>query len=146
MELAKRLIEKSPEVHVAFTGAPSEAEYSQKMVREINSTRCFSITGRTTMRQLMMLYCLADVLVTNDSGPAHFATLTDIEVITLFGPETPKLFGAQTPRSNIIWKGIACSPCVNAYNNRQSACKDNICMQKITVDEVFNLLCRLCKL
>jgi ADP-heptose:LPS heptosyltransferase len=145
-ELAKRLLEKSPEVHVAFTGAPSEAEYSQKMVREINSTRCFSMTGRTTMRQLMMLYCLADVLVTNDSGPAHFATLTDIEVITLFGPETPKLFGAQTPRSNIIWKGIACSPCVSAYNNRQSACKDNICMQKITVDEVFNLLCRLCKL
>jgi ADP-heptose:LPS heptosyltransferase len=146
VELAKRLIEKSPDVHVAFTGAPSEAEYSQKMVRDINSTRCFSMTGKTTMRQLMMLYCLADVLVTNDSGPAHFATLTDIEVITLFGPETPKLFGALTPRSHIIWKGIACSPCVSAYNNRQSACKDNICMQKIAVDEVFDLLCRICKL
>jgi ADP-heptose:LPS heptosyltransferase len=33
------------------------------------------MTGKTTMRQLMMLYCLADALVTNDSGPAHFAAL-----------------------------------------------------------------------
>jgi ADP-heptose:LPS heptosyltransferase len=146
VELAKRLIEKFPDVHVAFTGAPAEAAHSQKIIEAIGSARCFSMTGKTTMRQLMMLYCLADVLVTNDSGPAHFATLTDIEVITLFGPETPKLFGAQTPRSHIIWKGIACSPCVSAYNNRESACKDNICMQKITVDEVFNLLCQLCKL
>jgi ADP-heptose:LPS heptosyltransferase len=145
-ELAKRLIEKSPDVHVAFTGAPAEAGQAQKIVEAIGSSRCFSMAGKTTMRQLMMLYCLADALVTNDSGPAHFATLTDIEVITMFGPETPKLFGAQTPRCHIIWKGIACSPCVSAYNNRQSACIDNICMQKITVDEVFNLLCRICKL
>jgi len=94
----------------------------------------------------MMLYCLADVLVTNDSGPAHFATLTDIQVITLFGPETPKLFGAQTPNTHIIWKNIPCSPCISAYNNRQSACKDNICMQRISVNEVYDLLCKLCKL
>jgi ADP-heptose:LPS heptosyltransferase len=28
------------------------------------------------------------VLVTNDSGPAHFATLTGIHVVVFFGPET----------------------------------------------------------
>jgi ADP-heptose:LPS heptosyltransferase len=146
VELAQRLIEKSPNVHIAFTGAPDETEHSQKLVNAVNSPRCFSMTGKTSLRELMMLYCLADVLVTNDSGPAHFATLTDIQVVTLFGPETPKLFGADTPRSHIIWKGIPCSPCISAYNNRQSACKDNVCMQRINVDEVFDLLCKLCKL
>jgi ADP-heptose:LPS heptosyltransferase len=104
------------------------------------------MAGKTTLRQLMLLYCLADALVTNDSGPAHFATLTKIKVITLFGPETPVLFGANTPQSNIIYKNIPCSPCVSAYNNRQSTCKDNICIQRISVDEVYNLLCELCKL
>ena len=146
VELAHRLIEKSPAVHVAFTGAPDETEHSQKLVRAVGSPRCFSMTGKTTLRQLMILYCLADALVTNDSGPAHFATLTEIQVITLFGPETPLLFGANTPRSHIIWKNIPCSPCVSAYNNRQSACKNNICMQRISVDEVYDLLCELCKL
>ena len=146
VELARRLIENSPNVHIAFTGAPDEAEHSQKLVGAVDSPRCFSMTGKTTLRQLMMLYCLADALVTNDSGPAHFATLTQIQVITLFGPETPLLFGANTPRSHIIWKNIPCSPCVSAYNNRFSTCNNNVCMQRISVDEVFDLLCSLCKL
>jgi ADP-heptose:LPS heptosyltransferase len=34
-----------------------------------------------------VIYGLAEVLVTNDGGPAHFAALTPIDVVTLFGPE-----------------------------------------------------------
>ena len=37
----------------------------------------------------MVLYGLADVMVTNDSGPAHFASLTTIHTVTLFGPDFP---------------------------------------------------------
>ena len=89
------------------------------------------------MRQLLVLYTLADLLVTNDSGPAHFAALTEIDVVTLFGPETPAVFGVRGPRSHIIWAGLPCSPCVNAANNRLSACRNNLCMQVITVERVF---------
>jgi hypothetical protein len=32
---------------------------------------------------------------------------------------------------------------VNAYNNRQSTCRDNQCMKQITVNQVFNEVCRL---
>ena len=72
--------------------------------------------GRTTIRQLLTLYGLAEVMVTNDSGPAHFAALSTIDVVTLFGPETPKLFSALTPRNHTLWAGLACSPCINAFN------------------------------
>jgi ADP-heptose:LPS heptosyltransferase len=95
------------------------------------------------MRQLLVLFTLADVLVTNDSGPAHFASLTSIHVITLFGPETPALFAARTPRNLAIWAGISCSPCVNANNNRQSPCRNNLCMQQISVDQVFTEVSRV---
>ena len=37
----------------------------------------------------------------------------------------------------MMWAGLACSPCVNAFNDRQSACRHNICMERITVDMVF---------
>jgi hypothetical protein len=37
----------------------------------------------------------------------------------------------------------ACSPCVNAYNNRQSVCRNNVCMQAITVDDVFEKVTRI---
>jgi len=84
-----------------------------------------------------VLYTLSELLITNDSGPAHFASMTPVTVITLFGPETPLLFRALTPRAIPIWMEVPCSPCVNAYNNRQSPCRDNICMKTITVDRVF---------
>ncbi|MGB8225699.1 MAG: hypothetical protein WCE45_02350 [Sedimentisphaerales bacterium] len=50
------------------------------------------------------------------------------------------------PNSHIIWKNIPCSPCVTAYNNRYSVCKDNLCMHRISVSEVFDLVCRLCEI
>jgi len=140
-ELARRLLARYPEAHVAFTGAPDEAAAAVKLVQSVGSNRCFSLAGKTSLRELLVLYTLADVLVTNDSGPAHFATLTPIEVVTLFGPETPALFGARTSRNAVLWAGIACSPCVNAYNNRQSVCRDNRCMQAISVDQVFEAVC-----
>ena len=104
------------------------------------------MTGKTTLRELLLLYYLSEVLITNDSGPALFAVLTPIRTIILFGPETPKLFGLYSNKNNIIWKEIPCSPCVNAYNNRQSFCTNNICMQRITTDEVFEKICNVCKL
>jgi ADP-heptose:LPS heptosyltransferase len=84
-----------------------------------------------------VLYTRSEILVTNDSGPAHFASMTPIHVVTLFGPETPALFAARSPNAIALWAGIACSPCVNAYNNRQSVCRNNLCMQAITVNDVF---------
>ena len=125
-----------------MTGAPDEAEPIEEIARSVGSPRCFSTAGKTTLRQLLVLYGLSEVLVTNDSGPAHFAALTQISIVTLFGPETPSLFAASTPRNTPIWKGLACSPCVNAYNNRQSPCRNNLCMQQITLDEVFETVCQ----
>jgi ADP-heptose:LPS heptosyltransferase len=137
VSLARRLLDAFPEIYVGLTGAPDEAGPIEAMVQEIGSPRCFSLAGKTTLRQLLVLYTLSELLITNDSGPAHFAAMTQVHTLTLFGPETPALFGARTPRAITIWQGLACSPCVNAYNNRQSSCTNNVCMQKITVDRVF---------
>ena len=143
VQLAERLLSRYPTLYIAFTGAPDERDKLEPVLDEIGSDRCFCMAGRTTLRELLVLYHLANVLVTNDSGPAHFAAITPIETVTLFGPETPALFGARTPRSHIIWKGMPCSPCVNAYNNRVSNCRNNRCMQDIDVDEVFDTVCQL---
>ncbi|MBA4146762.1 MAG: glycosyltransferase family 9 protein [Verrucomicrobia bacterium] len=141
VQLARRLLLKYPGAYVGFTGAPNEVEAAEALVKDVGSARCFSLAGKTTLRQLLIAYSLARVLVTNDSGPAHFAALTAIQVVTLFGPETPRLFAAPTPRNTPVWAGIACSPCVNAYNNRQTRCTNNLCMQQITVDQVFEEVC-----
>ncbi len=138
IELARRLTTTYPELYVGLTGSPSEAKAAASMVEEIGSKHCFSLAGRTTLRQLLVIFGLADVLVTNDSGPAHFAALTPIDVVTLFGPETPHLYGARTPRNHVFWQALACSPCVSPLNQKFSACQNNLCMQHIDVDAVFN--------
>jgi ADP-heptose:LPS heptosyltransferase len=142
VELGKRMLAKYPDVAVVFTGSPEEQDEAESLARRVNSEKCASLGGKTTLRQLLVLYCVADILVTNDSGPAHYASMTPIDVVTLFGPESPAVFGSLSPRSHIIWAGVTCSPCVNAFNQRATTCTDNVCMQRITVDEVFDTVCR----
>ncbi len=137
LELARRVLKKHPDAAVVFTGAPVESEQARALANEVGSDRCFSLAGKTSLAELFALYSLARVLVTNDSGPAHFASLTAIRIITLFGPETPSLFGPVSEGALSITAALPCSPCVSAQNNRLSACKNNLCMQAISVDRVF---------
>jgi ADP-heptose:LPS heptosyltransferase len=135
--LARRLLAEFPDLQIGFTGGPGEAERIGQLCREVDSPRAISLAGRTTLRQLLVVYDFADVLVTNDSGPAHFASLTGIDCVALFGPETPLLYSGIGPRQHALSARLACSPCVNAFNNRRTACRDNQCMQALTVDTVF---------
>src|SRR5438132_3856599 len=143
VELARRLLERYPDLFIAFTGAPAEATANNRLAAEVNSNRVIPLAGKTTLRQVLVLYTRSEILVTNDSGPAHFASMTPIHVVTLFGPETPELFGARSPNTEFLYAGITCSPCVNAYNNRQSVCRHNICPQAIPVDDVFEKVTRI---
>ena len=135
--LGKNLLLANPSVTVIITGAPSERPSAEKVCADINSPRASCVAGKTTLRELIVLYTMADILVTNDSGPGHFASLTDIDSIVMFGPETPELFGALGDRTHILWANLACSPCVNALNHRFSPCKNNVCMKEISETDVF---------
>lgn len=137
VELGKRILADNPRTIVVITGAPSEQEGAEAVCRSIGSDRAISVAGSTSLRDVLVLYAMADVLVTNDSGPGHFASLTDIDNIVLFGPETPRLFGPLGPHARPLTAELACSPCVNAFNHRFSPCKNNVCMQSIGVEEVY---------
>ena len=136
-ELAERILQAYPQSLVVLTGAPSEREAADALCRTLSSHRVISVAGQTNLRELLTLYTLANVMVTNDSGPGHFASLTPVHAIVLFGPETPRLFGSLAPATTVIWKELACSPCVSVFNHRLSPCRNNVCMKAITVDEVF---------
>jgi len=138
IELAKMILDAYPASTLIITGTASEKESGRLICREIASSRVFNLAGGTTMRELLTLYTMADILVTNDSGPGHFASMTDIHNIVLFGPETPQLFGAIGGNSHFISAYLSCSPCVNVYNHRFSPCKNNRCMGGITSDSVMN--------
>jgi len=137
VELGRKILETYPKSGLVLTGAPSEQLACNQLKMDFNDNRVIAVAGETTLRELLVLYTLSSLLITNDSGPGHFASMTTMPAIVLFGPETPELFGPLLDRVEVIWKGLACSPCVNPFNHRFSPCTNNLCMQAISVEEVF---------
>ncbi len=97
------------------------------------------LTGYTrSIAELLALFHIARLLVTNDGGPGQFAALTPIWTLMLFGPETPSLYAPHTPRCYSFYSQWPCSPCLTAYNHRASYCDgDNQCLKVIHPDTVL---------
>jgi ADP-heptose:LPS heptosyltransferase len=128
VELAKLILAGTPDAFILLTGTAKEAGTIARLEAAIGQSRCRSVAGKTTLRELLTLYAESAMMVTNDSGPAHFATITDMEVVVLFGPETPHLWRPLGDRVTVMYRGLACSPCFTVYNGRQSRCRRNACM------------------
>lgn len=139
IELMRRILEQHDDVLVLITGAPAEREEAAGLKVQVNSDRCINFAGRVKFAELPPLYGISTLMVSNDSGPGHFSAVTAMPTFVLFGPETPKLYGSLG-NSTPIYAGLACSPCVSASNHRKTPCHDNVCLQVITVDQVYSTI------
>jgi ADP-heptose:LPS heptosyltransferase len=124
---------------VGLIGLRDDAQLAQDLQTQIGSEFCVDLTGYTrSIRELLMLFHAADLLITNDGGPGHFASLTPIRTLVFFGPETGRLYGPLGPRAQVLESGLACSPCLSAYNHRETFCDgDNQCLKRIAADPVL---------
>jgi ADP-heptose:LPS heptosyltransferase len=138
-EITRQLL-NDPDVFVLITGVASEKPDAQHICSRIGSPRVVDLTGQTTLLELLYVFDLAHVLVTNDSGPAHLAALTKIHVVVFFGPEIPERYRPLATSSDIVHTGFTCSPCIGPHNQRLSPCNNNLCLKSIDVDEVVSLV------
>lgn len=118
---------------VGLIGLRDDAQLAQDLQTRIGSEWCVDLTGYTrSIRELLMLFHGADLLLTNDGGPGHFASLTPLRTMVFFGPETGRLYGPLGPRAQVLESGLACSPCLSAYNHRETFCDgDNQCLKRL---------------
>ena len=124
---------------VGLIGLRGDAVLAQSLQASSNSELCLDLTGYTqSIRELLMLFHRARLLITNDGGPGHFASLTPIRTLVFFGPETGRLYGPLGPHATVLESGLACSPCLSAYNHRQTFCDgDNQCLKRIAPSPVL---------
>jgi ADP-heptose:LPS heptosyltransferase len=125
---------------VGVIGLKDDREIAQRIRAACADPACIDLTGYTrNIRELLVLFHHAELLVTNDGGPGQFAAMTPIHSVVLFGPETPRLYGSLSPRSiSIHLERMPCSPCLTAYNHRESPCDgDNQCLKRITPEQVL---------
>jgi len=85
-----------------------------------------------SLGQLKALFAMADLVVTNDTGPRHIAIAMGRKVVTLFGPNDPAWTDTGCENEIKIVGRAACSPC------RKPLCseKEHLCMEAITVEMV----------
>ena len=128
---------------VAVIGLKDDQVLARQLVANVQSaspgSTVIDLTGYTrSIAELLALFHIARLLVTNDGGPGQFAALTPIWTLMLFGPETPSLYAPHTPRCYSFYSQWPCSPCLTAYNHRASYCDgDNQCLKVIHPDTVL---------
>lgn len=136
-QVAGELIKKGYAVGVV--GLAEDRDLATAILSECNKPACIDLTGYTrTVSELMLIFQFAALLITNDGGPGQFAAMTPIPTIIFYGPETPDLYGPADEKTTIFYNPLPCSPCLTAYNHRNSPCDgDNLCLKQIPPEQVL---------
>ena len=128
-ELADRLAESG--VDVALIGSPGELDVSNEVCEHARRTPMV-LTGTTTVAEATAIISIADVLITNDTGPAHIGAALKTPTIVIFGPTNPLTTYPFSDSAEIIRHPPDCAPCM-----LRDCPIDHRCMTAITPAEVF---------
>ena len=144
--LIDQLAQKYPSKKIVLTGEPDEEKQITQLFALVANTNIdiINMAGKTTCKELLGLIEHADIMISNDSGPAHFSAAFETPLVVLFGPETPTLYRPLNSNMEVIYLGCDCSPCMNIYDNKDfSQCLKNHCMIDIDVNTVLGAVEKL---
>ena len=127
--LADRLIDSNRQV--LLIGSKDEADVSQDVTSRMRN-RPVVLTGKTSLDQITAVLSAVDLIVTNDTGPAHIGAALGRPTIVIFGPTNPLTTRPFSPVAEILRHPPDCAPCM-----LRDCPIDHRCMTAITVDEVF---------
>ena len=123
------------EANVILIGDPGELDVSLEIV-EKSILKPVVLTGRTSLSEATAILSIGDLLVSNDTGPAHISAALGTQTLVIFGPTNPQTthpIGAE-----IVRKEVECSPCM-----LRDCPIDHRCLTRISADEVFARIDRL---
>ena len=131
-ELNQRL--QAAGVTTMISGTPNELE----IAAQVASSDTQNLAGKTSLPAMTALMEAAQLLVCTDTGPVHIAAAVGTPVLGLYGPTNPTNTAPYAVNSEVhlIHHDLDCSPCYGTPRNK--TCTDNVCMQAISVDEVFD--------
>jgi ADP-heptose:LPS heptosyltransferase len=89
-----------------------EERAAGETVAQAVAAPCLNLAGRTSPAQLGAVIARLDVLVTNDTGPAHVAYALRVPTVTVFGGGSPALNGPLQPGPyQVVAHPVPCRPC-----------------------------------
>ncbi len=113
---------------------PAERHIAKQIAEGSRSPHVYSLDDTTLSLGLTKAVVKrADLLVTTDSGPRHFAAAFDRPVVSLFGPTHIEWTETYFAKEICLQKKLACGPC------QQRVCPlgHHRCMRELTPAAVF---------
>lgn len=128
-EAALAVAAEAPVQWILF-GIAADAEIGRAIVDQLGD-HCVNRIGATTLEQLADELAECRLLLTNDTGTMHLATLLGVPVVAVFGSTEPRLTGPLGGGNSVIRHHVECSPCF-----LRECPVDFRCMHAVRSDEV----------
>ena len=132
--LVQQLGQKFPAVRFAIIGGQDDRLLGE-IISSANPKRCLNLCGETSLLEMVEWLRLADLLVTNDTGPMHVAAALGKPLIALFGPTEPRRTGPYGQLENVLRMELPCAPCLKSVCHFE---KMEECLRAISPTAVFH--------
>jgi heptosyltransferase-2 len=113
-------------------GTKKDTAIGEKICETLGE-RCINRIGQTSIEQLIDELRKCRVLLTNDTGTMHLASLIGVPVVAIFGSTEPRMTGPLDDGHVVLRHQVECSPCFL----RQCPI-DFRCMKAVTVQEAVD--------
>ncbi len=128
-------------IKTVLVGGKEDISYANEFTVKLpNNIDTLNFCGKLSIKELIGLFSKSRLLITNDSGPLHIASIVGLPTVSFFGPETPYLYGPLGSEHHVFYEDIFCSPCINIYNAKASGCNNNICLKSIGPKSVIKTI------
>jgi lipopolysaccharide heptosyltransferase II len=122
---------------LVFGGDTRERDLIDEIRSEMSSS-AINAAGLFSVGGFSALCSRANLVVSNDTATVHIASALERPVVGIYGPNTPFLYGPWgSARHTVLYRHLPCSPCLTNFNHKLSNCQTPLCMDTITVDDVF---------
>ncbi|HEV3410152.1 MAG TPA: lipopolysaccharide heptosyltransferase II [Chthoniobacterales bacterium] len=111
-------------------GTAADGEAGRKIADSLEDN-CVNRIGQTTLDDLIRELRECQLLLTNDTGTMHLATLLNVPVVAVFGSTEHRLTGPLGNGHVVIRHHVECSPCF-----LRECPIDFRCMHAVTAEEV----------
>jgi heptosyltransferase-2 len=121
---------------VLILGAPDERDLCEQIQKEVPYS--FSLAGRLSVLESMMVLSHAKGLICNDSGAMHMASLVACPTVSIFGPTVTELgYKPWSARAVVLEDSqLLCRPC-GQHGGLKCPIGTHQCMENIIPQQVI---------
>ncbi len=127
------LLQQQLNAKIILFAGPAEHDIARSIVSLSKAQIIDTSPDNVDLALLKPLIKRCDVLVTNDTGPRHYAVAFDVPVVVVMGPTDPRWTASNLEYTIVLRQDLPCAPC------HQKTCPtDHACMKNITPQGVLD--------